>query len=158
MKRLLFCAALCSIVFTTTFAQQHKARWYPWNIRIAPRVPTEYIDSTKYFGPSIAVNLFQRETATKEYTVGLVTGVGYGFKWNPFQWDNSYLIGVDVFAQAGVTEYPDAGDKYFVIGITPVITVLNWIHVGYGPRWKIGLNDTKNVNTGVFMIGISKTL
>jgi hypothetical protein len=153
-------------------AQSHPLRWYPFKtgeyVAANPddlTISEAMKDSTIYFGPSVSFDVFQRESKTGDYTLGVLPGIGYGVKWNPFKWEDSYLVGLDLFVQADVNESSEtnnAGEtienKYFTIDFLPVVTILNWIHIGYGPRWNIGLNGTKNMNTGVFLIGITKTL
>lgn len=160
---MLFIAISLAISGQIQAQKTHSWRIYPFKtgefVANNPKdltISAETIDSTLYFGPSISLNVFQLETKTKDYKLGAVPGVGYGLKWNPYKWKNSYLFGIDAFAQADVNEQGDS--KYFTIDFLPVITILNWVHIGYGPRFNIGLNGTKNASTGVFVLGIAKTL
>jgi hypothetical protein len=162
---------LCLLLFTAIYcnAQTHPLRWYPIKEPV-PAVsksmiglnPNEFStkDSTIYFGPSVAFDVFMKEKSSGSYTLGVIPGVGYGLKYNPFKWKNSYLVGLDVFAQAGLSGQNGSANtfNYFDVDIVPVITLMNWIHVGYGPRFKIGLNGVPNANTWLFTIGISKSL
>lgn len=154
----------------------HPYRWYPVEIKSSAPVyvdskdaillntmaPNQFStkDSSIYFGPSVAFDVFEKERSSGAYTLGVIPGVGYGVKYNPFLWSNSYLVGLDLFAQAGLTgsQTDPTAAKYFVVDIVPVITVINWVHIGWGPRFKIGLNGTSNANTSLFTIGISKSL
>lgn len=171
MKKML--KILCLLLITTIAcsAQTHPLRWYPIKAPVAtinPAAksfgtnPNEFTtkDSTIYFGPSVAFDVFMKEKSSGNYTLGVIPGVGYGVKYNPFKWKSSYLIGLDVFAQAGLSGTNGASNtfSYFDIDIVPVITLMNWIHVGYGPRFKVGLNGVPNANTWLFTIGISKAL
>lgn len=121
----------------------------------------EYMkDSTLYFGPSLSFDLFVREKSTGAYKIGAIPGIGYGIKYNPFGWKKGFLIGLDVFAQANVSEEDDthSGYDYFNVDVIPVITILNWIGIGYGPRFKIGLDGKPSANTSLLSIGIKKSL
>lgn len=163
LKKTALTACLLFFILGGLSAQDHPLRWYPFITReyvsVYPddlTISEATVDSTIYFGPSVAFNVFQRESKTGDYTLGVIPGVGYGIKWNPFEWKDGFLLGLDLFVQADVNESGDK--KYFTIDFLPVITVLNWVHIGYGPRWNIGLDGTKNANTGVFLIGITKSL
>jgi len=161
MKKYLLILAL----LLASFSIQAQHRWYPFKAKpVYGYVDTITIqpinevskDSAWFFGPSVSFDVFQKENKTGDYKIGFIPGVGYGVKWNPFNWKNNYLLGLDVFAQGAIRNMDDA--KYFTVDLIPVITVLNWIHIGYGPRWNIGLEGTPNMNTGVFIIGITKSL
>jgi hypothetical protein len=121
------------------------------------KVQMAFKDSTLFLTPSIAFDVFSKENDTGEYNIGIIPGVGYGLKWNPYKWKTDYLIGIDVFAQAALDNSGGTA-KYFNVRILPTFTLLNWIHIGYGPMWKIGVNGTSNINTSVFTLGITKSL
>ena len=39
-----------------------------------------------------------------------------------------------------------------------MIGILDWVHVGYGPLFKVGVNGNKGYTDWMFAISISKTL
>ena len=186
MKNLyLLVFSICLMVIIPCKAQvsNHPYRWYPFQNKSTPvlvdskladsfkTTPNSFTtkDSSIFFGPSVSFDVFQKEKATGSYTLGVIPGVGYGIKYNPFLWSNSYLVGIDLFAQAGLsggnnlsstgqTSATNQTFQYFIVDVVPVISIMNWIHVGWGPRFKIGLNGIPNANTSTFTIGISKAL
>jgi hypothetical protein len=117
-------------------------------------------DSTIYLGPSVSFDLFIKEKTTGQYKIGAIPGVGYGIKYNPFKWKKNFLIGIDLFAQANLSEEDNthSGFDYFNVDLLPVVTILNWVGIGYGPRFKIGLDGVPNTHTTLFSIGIRKAL
>lgn len=160
----------------TSLAQdnKHPHRWYPFKKKtelvstdgLQADFPLFTRDSTLWFGPSASFDVFTKEMKTGEYTIGAIPGIGYGLKWNPFRWENHYLIGLDVYAQAALMDRAkvldgegvetDIDARYFSVKLLPAISLLNWVHVGYGPLFNIGLKDTKGYITGVFLIGVTK--
>jgi hypothetical protein len=162
MKKLFLILGL--IILLTFNINAQKLHWYPFsknventNVKGQMKVQIAFKDSTIFLAPSVAFDVFSKEKDTGEYNLGIIPGIGYGLKWNPYKWKNDYLIGVDVFAQAALNA-PEGTSKYFNVRILPTFTLLNWIHIGYGPMWKIGLNGNSNINTSVFTLGISKSL
>lgn len=147
---------LLTLVSLFSFSQ-HSLRWYPFKEKGEKAINFTSKDSTLYFSPSISFEAFTKEKYTGEYQIGIIPGVGYGLKYNPFKWKSDYLVGIDVFAQSSLSKNKEDSD-YFNIRIIPTISILNWIHVGYGTVWKIGLKGDDNINTSVFTIGISKSL
>jgi hypothetical protein len=162
------------LLLSTAIITQAQHRWYPFKtkpvygymvqdtIHVSP-INEVSKDSTLFFGPSVSFDIFQKEHKTGDYKLGVIPGVGYGIKWNPLKWKKNYLLGLDVFAQGNLRDIADSDDpsktnKYFTVDFIPVLTILNWVHIGYGPRWNIGVNGTPNMNTGVFIIGITKEL
>lgn len=132
---------------------QHPLRWYPFQKR-DKAVEMSFKDSTLFLAPSVAFDVFTKQIDTGDYSIGVIPGVGYGLKWNPFKWEDDYLLGVDIFAEAAMSE----DDDVFNIRVLPVVTFMNWIHIGYGTIFRVGLNGKSDNKTGVFTIGISKTL
>ena len=147
---------LLMLVSSLSFSQ-HSLRWYPFKEKGEKAINFTSKDSTLYFSPSISFEAFTKEKYSGEYQIGIIPGVGYGLKYNPFKWKTDYLVGVDVFAQSSLSKSKEDSD-YFNIRIIPTISILNWIHVGYGTVCKIGLKGNDNINTSVFTIGISKSL
>lgn len=136
---------------------QHSLRWYPFKDKESKSIDFSSKDSTLYLSSSVSFEAFTKEKYSGDYQIGIIPGVGYGLKYNPFKWKTDYLVGLDIFAQSSLSKTKEDSD-YFNIRIIPTISILNWIHVGYGAVWKIGLNGNKNINTSVFTIGISKSL
>jgi len=173
-KVLLIGVMLSAFTFSTFAQSKHPHRWYPFSKKtelvsadgLTADFPVFSKDSTIWFGPSASFDVFTKEMKTGEYTIGAIPGIGYGIKWNPFNWKNHYLVGLDVYAQAalmdretvlnneGIETPIDA--RYFSVKLLPAISLLNWVHVGYGPLFNIGLKDTEGYITGVFLIGVSK--
>ena len=147
---------LLMLVSSLSFSQ-YTLRWYPFKEKGEKAINFTSKDSTLYFSPSISFEAFTKEKYSGEYQIGIIPGVGYGLKYNPFKWKTDYLVGIDVFAQSSLSKNKEDSD-YFNIRIIPTISILNWIHVGYGAVWKIGLKGNDNINTSVFTIGISKSL
>lgn len=165
MKKIVLLGALFITITLCASAQKsNPLHWYPFQKKVTEtvtdgRMKTEmaFKDSTLFFAPSVSFDVFSKEKDTGDYSLGVIPGVGYGLKWNPFKWQDNYLLGIDLFAQAALSG-ADNDAKYFNIRMLPTITLLNWIHVGYGAVWKVGLNGNPNINTSVFSIGISKSL
>src|SRR5664279_101724 len=163
MKKLILIISLMSVMMSVN-AQSH--RIYPFNMKVESVVnynimkvgiQAAFKDSTIFLSPSVALTCFQKENDTGEYVIGVTPGIGYGIKWNPYKWKNDYLVGVDVFAQAALSTQ-DGNARYFNIRIIPTITILNWVCIGYGPMWRVGLNGTPNISTSVFTFGITRSL
>jgi len=147
--------ALISLSLGAANAQIGVHRWYPFtkitNLQAATgTISISNTDSTLYFGPSASVTVFSLETKTGNYELGVVPGVGYGIKYNPYLWSKP-LLSLDVYLQAGLTTL--SGNKYFKTQLLPVIGVLGWGYVGYGYCWRIGVDGASNNNSGVLVIG-----
>ena len=135
--------------FIKKISKAHPLRWYPFeetqkvthNGKYGD-VEQAFKDSTIFFAPSVAFDVFYKEGYTGNYNVGVIPGVGYGIKYNPFKWKDNYLVGLDVFA-SGALDATSSSPQYFNVKILPVLTLLNWIHVGYGPEFKMGSTGTK---------------
>jgi hypothetical protein len=124
------------------------------------------VDSTFFFGASVAYDVFLKEMKSGDYSIGTMPGFGYGIKWDPKKnpFHTSSVLSLDLFAETRLdkeiltdTETPTVA-KYFNIRILPMLGILDWIHVGYGPLFKIGVNGNKGYTDWVFSISISKTL
>jgi hypothetical protein len=120
------------------------------------------VDDSFWFGPSIALDVFTKDNATGKYSLGVIPGVGYGIKWNPpimQKYKKNYLLGVDLFASAALDQAINPTDpSYFVVKLTPVVTILGWVHFGYGPTWNIGVNGAKNRLSSMLVIGVTQSL
>jgi hypothetical protein len=166
---------LSGLTFTASAQNKHPHRWYPFskktelvsgNQNLQADFPIFSKDSTIWFAPSASFDVFSKEMKTGEYAIGAIPGIGYGIKWNPFRWKEHYLLGLDIYAQAALRntdvvlnsegiETPIEA-RYFSVKVLPALSLLNWVHVGYGPLFNIGLKDTEGYITGVFLIGVSK--
>jgi hypothetical protein len=164
MKKVFLIVILVVGAMINSDAQNH--RIYPFNAKVESvvnsnimklSVQAAFKDSTLFLAPSIAFDVFSKENDTGEYNIGIIPGIGYGLKWNPAKWKSDYLIGIDVFAQAALSTQ-DGNARYFNIRILPTFTILNWVHIGYGPMWRVGLNGTSNISTSVFTFGITRSL
>jgi len=126
------------------------------------KVTTVLRKTRMWAGPSVGFDAFSRESGTGKYVSGIIPGVGYGLKWgrpnaDPTK-DPTAFLALDVFVQGvQVDDDPDtAGNDHFNIDVLPVMTLLNWISVGYGPRFKTGLDGHSSSTKGVFTFGIKK--
>jgi hypothetical protein len=120
------------------------------------------IKNTQFWaGPSLGFDAFVRESGTGAYKTGIIPGVGYGLKWGkkPDANGNSKAwLAVDLFISGAVSEEDSthAGADYFNIDAVPVVTVFDWVSMGWGPRFKVGLNGLGNVRRTLFSFGIRK--
>lgn len=117
-------------------------------------------DTILWFAPTVGFDLFVRENGTKQYKVGLIPGVGYGLKWGSSK-ENSIYLSLDVFLQAAMSEEIDSisGPDYFNIDVLPIITVYDWFSIGFGWRFKLGLDQkVADVNRNLFSFGIRKSI
>lgn len=118
--------------------------------------------TTVWAGPSVGFDAFVRESGTGAYKTGIIPGVGYGIKWGRAQADAtkepSPWIALDLFLQGAVSEEDDShsGADFFNIDALPVLTFFNWVSVGYGPRFKSGLNGEPSIHRTLFSFGIRK--
>ncbi len=111
------------------------------------------------FVTSVGMDCFTRESKSGAYKVGLIPGFGYGIKFKPRWWTmTKYLLAGDLFVQGVLSDDLETheGSDYFNIDILLVITVMDWIGVGLGPRFKIGLEDVPHELRCVFSFGIKK--
>lgn len=169
-----YTSSLC-IAFFLIFVQlsaQTKFRSYPFKKEVsgAPDPGTGQQPTVKderwFFAPSVSIDVFTKDNKTGKYAVGAIPGAGYGIRYKPERnfagqpFKLQSLFSVDVFAQGVVLDELDdnPGQDYFVVDLLPVLTIANWIGIGYGPRFKIGLNKVPNTSSGVLTLGIKKTL
>lgn len=113
-------------------------------------------DSSLFFGPSINFEVYSHELSSGITDFGVLPGIGYGIKYNPYNWKFMYLIGLDLFANVGIFK-PNNNEppSHFNIQVVPVISILGFFHVGIGYRWKLGLNGNDNKKTAIFVTGAS---
>ena len=111
-------------------------------------------DSTIFLGPSTGIDVFQLETKTGNYTIGITPGVGYGFKWAPNK-NQPYLIAIDLFLKTGLSVENTANNpNYFNIQTTLNFSAVGgWINIGAGFSEGLGLNGAPNKSTPILTIG-----
>ncbi len=113
-------------------------------------------------GPSVGFDVFTRESGTGKYVSGVIPGIGYGIKWgrpnqDPTK-DPTALAAIDMFIQGSQSEEDSdhEGSDYFNIDVLPVVTLFNWVSVGYGPRFKTGLDGHPSKTRWLFTFGVKK--
>lgn len=126
------------------------------------RKKTTITDTRVWVGPSVGFDAFVRESGSGNYRTGIIPGVGYGLKWGRTPKDPkgepSPWIAIDLFVQGAMSEEDDShsGFDYFNIDALPVVTILNWISIGYGPRFKTGLDGLPSTHRTLFSFGLRK--
>lgn len=109
-------------------------------------------DSTIWFSPSAGIQLFSRELKTNVNTFGVLPGLGYGIKYNPYKYKSGYLLALDVFIQAGYQIADgETYNKVYSLQIVPVASFYTYFHAGYGYRWHFN----KSGNTSILVFGFS---
>jgi hypothetical protein len=110
--------------------------------------------------PSVGFDLFVRESESGAYKTGIIPGVGYGLKFKPTWWHGSkYFLSLDLFVQGLLTDEVDAhaGNDFFNIDFIPVLVLIDWFGFGFGPRFKIGLENVPSEQRWIFSFGIRKS-
>lgn len=162
MRSALALAALILMCFNTAYSQGF-LRIYPSN----PAGPAQFAPGDKgiFLGPSVSVELFYRENQTGAYRAGLTPGVGYGIKYSKdLSKPNNYIVALDLFVQGGFqnSEGNTTGttnSNYFNIDFLPVVSFVNgWFGIGYGPRFKLGLNGAKDKVYTIFTFGVRRPI
>jgi len=168
--KILILGFILSCVGMSANAQKHHIlRVYPFKTMQTQNlkdVRSTNIDSTIFFGASVGFDVFLKEQKSGDYSIGAIPGVGYGFKWDP-KWNpvkkTASLLSLDIFTEAKLdkeildTEIPTTA-KYFNIRILPMVGLFDWVHIGYGPLFKIGVNGNDGYTDWMFGVSISKTL
>ena len=167
-KMLIFAVVLSGLTLGASAQKSHPFRIYPFQDRTELNLSgtTAGIDSTVFFGAAIGYDVFVKEMKSGDYSVGTMPGFGYGIKWAP-KWNpvntQSFLsfdvfveskLGKDVLDELGVPTIA----KYFDIKVLPMVGILDWVHIGYGPLFKVGVNGSEGYTDWMFAISISKTL
>lgn len=154
-KILIVAVILAGLSLSLSAQKAHPYRWYPFGDKQTTLVtgndfPVYSKDSTLYFAPAVSFDIYTRGTTTGRHSIGAIPGIGYNLIYNPFLWQKNYLAGLGVFASAAQDEdNPDV----FTFEITPVLSLLNWIKLGYGYQFNFG-----GKNEWVLRIGIVKSL
>jgi hypothetical protein len=169
-KILILSLILSGIGFTASAQKTHPLRWYPFEKQSFSTLKSNESgyskDSTLFFGASIAYDVFIKEMKSGDYSIGTMPGFGYGIKWNPKKnpFGTASLLSFDVFGETRLDKEITTNNevtttaKYFNIKFLPMIGILDWVHVGCGPLFKIGVNGNKSYTDWMFAISISKTL
>jgi hypothetical protein len=164
-------------------AQQHSLRWYPFHQKqfgniaeIAPcpgppiphttfkpyvSIPADtslhfVVNKSIFLSPSVGFNVYTYEYSSHDYNYGSLPAVGYGIKYNPYDWSFGYLIGLDLFAS--VAEFHNSvpgSNDYLKLDIIPVFSFITFIHIGLGYRWRLGAESPEIKNSSIFIIGLS---
>jgi hypothetical protein len=144
---------LSGIGLTASAQKAHPLRWYPFSKQttlLKANEPVYSKDSTFYFAPAVSFDVYTRGTTTGNHSVGAIPGIGYNLIYKPATWKTNYLAGLGLFASA---EQDKANPDVFTFEVTPVLSLLNWIKLGYGYQWNFG-----GKNEWVLRIGIIKSL
>lgn len=109
---------------------------------------------TLYLSPSVGFDAFVRDNSTNEWKAGVIPGVGYGIKYRPSSWTlTENVVALDIFMQAALT------DQTFNIDALPVVTLFDWVGIGFGYRWKLATESGVGDRGGtLFSIGIRKSI
>jgi hypothetical protein len=154
--KVLMIALLLSALSVSASAQKKSFRWYPFSkqtelkANVGGELPVYSKDSTLYFSPAVSFDIYTRGMTSNRHSVGAIPGIGYNLIYNPFVWEKNYLAGLGLFASA---QQDNDNPDVFTFELTPVISLLNWIKIGYGHQWNFG-----GQNEWVMRIGIVKSL
>lgn len=121
----------------------------------------EELGTNIWLGPSVGFDVFTYDTSTKQYAAGIIPGVGYGLKYKPAWWKLSdAFLALDVFVSAVLADDDPnhSGSDHFNIDVIPIITFMDWVSVGYGPRFQIGLDTEEGDHHGLFSFGVRKSI
>jgi hypothetical protein len=153
LKILVFGLIFSGIGLTASAQSAHPLRWYPFNKQttlLTGNEPVYSKDSTLYFAPAVSFDVYTRGVNTGDHSVGAIPGIGYNLIYKPATWKSNYLAGIGLFASA---EQDKTNPDIFTFEVTPVLSLLNWIKIGYGYQWNFG-----GKNEWVLRLGIIKSL
>lgn len=103
-----------------------------------------------YMGPSMAMTVAERDSLTREWTLGASLSAGYGLRWHPKAWPlESPALALDVFARFGF-----AGDVAR-LDVVPMLTVANLLSVGVGVRCELAAERDRCGYLLAFGAGVS---
>jgi hypothetical protein len=154
--KVLMIALIMSGLSIGASAQKKSYRWYPFGKQTELKadlkgdLPVYSKDSTLYFSPAVSFDIYTRGMTSNKNSIGAIPGIGYNLIYNPFVWEKNYLVGLGLFASA---QQDNDSPDVFTFELTPVISLLNWIKIGYGHQWNFG-----GQNEWVMRIGIVKSL
>jgi hypothetical protein len=153
---LIFAIILSGVGLNASAQKTHPLRWYPFNKTdnmdklLKSSEPVYSKDSTFYFAPAVSFDVYTRGITTGNHSVGAIPGIGYNLIYKPATWKTNYLAAIGLFASA---EQDKTNPDIFTFEVTPVLSLLNWIKLGYGYQWNFG-----GKNEWVLRIGIIKSL
>ncbi len=113
-----------------------------------------------WLGPSVGFDVFQIDLKSRQYVTGIVPGIGYGLKYKPAGWTmTNAVIAFDVFVQASLIDNSSSvpGAKYFAIEALPILTIIDWVSVGFGAEEFIGVSSLPSELHWVFSFGMKKS-
>ncbi len=122
------------------------------------------IIKTIYLSPSVGIDMMTREGVTGITSYGAVPTAGYGIKWNPQWWQtlsNSTtlpFLSLDLFVELAVINDTASHANYTAIDLLPVITIMDWVAIGFGERFDLGAGNTPSRYLPLFTLGIHKGL
>lgn len=127
-----------------------------------PPPGTQPVGDQLWFSPGISLDFFSIELGSRIWAAGVTPGVGYGLKWKPNWWTaTSCFLALDLFLQANIVETTDAHDglDYFKLDLFPILTVIDWVGIGIGPRFMIALDkDLPDDTEWVFSFGLRTSI
>lgn len=127
---------------------------------VTPSAIVVPVGASWWFGPSIGFDVFQIDLKTRQYVTGIVPGIGYGLKYCPKGWTaTSAVLAVDLFVQASLVDNSTAipGAKYFTIEALPIVTILDWVSIGFGADEYVGVSSLPSELHWVFSFGMKKS-
>jgi hypothetical protein len=112
-------------------------------------------DSTIFFAVAASFDAFTKINSTGEYQIGILPGIGYAVNYQPKGWKSPALsLGLFIDASLDGASSP----QFYNIKLLPALGFLNWVKIGYGLMYQIGVNGNQNKSSGVFIFGLQKTL
>jgi hypothetical protein len=173
-RRLIAPALLAALIFAELFCARpaHAEGFLRSYVQGAPAAanqkvgatPTESttvpVTSSLWFSPSIGFDVFQVDLKTRQYVTGIVPGIGYGLKYCPAGWTaTSAVLAVDLFVQAALVDNTATtpGAKFFSIEALPILTILDWVSLGFGVDEYVGVSSLPSELHWVFSFGLKKS-
>lgn len=91
----------------------------------------------------------------RTYSVGLVPGVGWGFRWKPGWWTLSdAMLGIDLIVGGGFDIPDDSGPVAINVSTLLAVTIGNLFGVGAGFRYALGLGDREDDFVPIVSLGL----
>jgi hypothetical protein len=110
--------------------------------------------------PSVGFDVFQIDLKTRAYNTGIIPGIGYGLKYKPANWTaTAAVLAVDLFVQAALVDDSSTtpGAKYFSIEALPIVTMLDWVSIGFGLDEYVGVSSLPSELHWIFSFGMKKS-
>jgi hypothetical protein len=114
-----------------------------------------------WLGLGASVNLLQIDLSTKKYVLGISPGLGFGLRWSPAWWSlTDTFLSLDLFFNANFVNVDTTEEfDYFQLDVTPVVTIIDLIAVGFGARILISVNSAySNSVEAIFSFGYGTSL